>query len=62
MASTAANSTWQPRPSGSTCSRRTSKNGQFRPLPIGRTFGLDDGRDAYRAVADRVPGQVVISP
>ncbi|MGF6885215.1 hypothetical protein ABIA39_003211 [Nocardia sp. GAS34] len=30
------------------------ENGQFRPLPIGRTFGLDDGRDAYRAVAERV--------
>jgi NADPH:quinone reductase len=36
--------------------------GQFAPLPIARRYGLDQGTQAYQAVADRVPGRVVICP
>ncbi|EPD67237.1 quinone oxidoreductase family protein [Streptomyces sp. HGB0020] len=34
----------------------------FRPLPVTHRFGLDEGRKAYAAVADRVQGRVVIVP
>jgi NADPH:quinone reductase-like Zn-dependent oxidoreductase len=34
----------------------------FRPLPVTHRFGLEDGRKAYSAVADRVQGRVVIVP
>jgi NADPH:quinone reductase-like Zn-dependent oxidoreductase len=36
--------------------------GEFRPLPVAHRFGLDDGQKAYSAVADQVPGRVVIVP
>lgn len=38
------------------------ESGEFRPLPVTRHFGLDDARDAYRAVAEGTPGRVVIRP
>ena len=38
------------------------ESGEFRPLPISDTYSLDDGRQAYQAVADRVAGRVVIRP
>lgn len=38
------------------------ERGEFRPLPVAHRFGLDDGPQAYAAVADRVPGRVVILP
>ncbi|MFJ6217118.1 zinc-binding alcohol dehydrogenase family protein [Streptomyces sp. NPDC092296] len=39
------------------------EHGRFRPLPIARTFDLDHGPDAYRAVAQKkVRGGVVIQP
>ncbi|MEU0948656.1 zinc-binding alcohol dehydrogenase family protein [Streptomyces canus] len=38
------------------------ESGEFRPLPVAHHFGLDDGRKAYTAVADQVPGRVVIVP
>ncbi|GLW07977.1 oxidoreductase [Microtetraspora sp. NBRC 13810] len=39
------------------------ERGEFRPLPIRRTFDLDHGPDAYRAVAEKkVHGRVVIRP
>ncbi len=38
------------------------ESGEFRPLPITATYSLDDGASAYRAVADHVPGRVVIRP
>jgi hypothetical protein len=31
----------------------------FRPLPISRSHGLDEGQDAYAAVADGTPGRIV---
>jgi len=36
------------------------ESGDFRPLPITATYSLDDAASAYRAVADHVPGRVVI--
>lgn len=38
------------------------ESGAFRPLPITRTYGLDDARDAYLAVQKGTPGRVVIRP
>jgi NADPH:quinone reductase-like Zn-dependent oxidoreductase len=38
------------------------ERGEFRPLPVAHRFGLEDGRKAYSAVADQVPGRVVIVP
>lgn len=38
------------------------EHGQFRPLPITHRFGLDEGKQAYAAVADRAAGRVVIIP
>ena len=38
------------------------ESGAFRPLPIAATYSLDDAPTAYRAVADRVAGRVVIRP
>ncbi|WP_424754362.1 quinone oxidoreductase family protein [Mycobacterium sp.] len=38
------------------------ESGEFRPLPIGATYSLDDAAAAYRAVADRTAGRVVIRP
>jgi NADPH:quinone reductase len=38
------------------------ESGQFAPLPIARRYGLDQGRQAYQAVADRGSGRVVICP
>jgi NADPH2:quinone reductase len=38
------------------------ESGDFRPLPISRRYDLEDGRAAYRAVADRAPGRIVIRP
>ena len=36
------------------------ESGQFHPLPIAGRYALDDGADAYRAVANGVRGRVVI--
>jgi len=36
--------------------------GKFRPLPITDTYSLDQGRQAYQAVADHRAGRVVIHP
>jgi NADPH:quinone reductase-like Zn-dependent oxidoreductase len=38
------------------------ETGEFRPLPVARYFDLADAEDAYRAVAQGVPGRVVIRP
>lgn len=38
------------------------ERGEFRPLPITRTFDLEHGPDAYTALADRVRGRIVIRP
>ncbi|MEV6831279.1 zinc-binding alcohol dehydrogenase family protein [Amycolatopsis sp. NPDC051102] len=38
------------------------ERGEFRPLPVAHRFGLEDGPKAYSAVADQVPGRVVIIP
>jgi NADPH:quinone reductase-like Zn-dependent oxidoreductase len=38
------------------------ERGDFRPLPITRRFSLADGCKAYTAVAESVPGRVVITP
>jgi NADPH2:quinone reductase len=38
------------------------ESGQFRPLPIARRYSLEEGRDAYLAVAHRTRGRVVICP
>ena len=35
---------------------------EFRPLPIAHTFNLEHGPHAYGAVAERVPGRVVLHP
>ena len=36
------------------------ESGQFHPLPVAGRYALDDGADAYRAVANGVRGRVVI--
>ena len=38
------------------------ESGQFRPLPIAKTYSLDDAAAAYQAVADHTVGRVVIRP
>ncbi|MFI9273270.1 zinc-binding alcohol dehydrogenase family protein [Kitasatospora sp. NPDC052896] len=38
------------------------ESGQFRPLPVVDRYGLENGVDAYRAVANRTRGRVVICP
>ena len=38
------------------------ESGQFRPLPIAHHYSLDNGADAYLAVANGVRGRVVIRP
>jgi NADPH:quinone reductase-like Zn-dependent oxidoreductase len=38
------------------------ESGAFRPLPISQSYGLDDGRDAYAAVAAGAAGRIVIHP
>lgn len=38
------------------------ESGEFRPLPIAKTYSLDDAVAAYRAVADHTVGRVVIRP
>lgn len=38
------------------------ESGAFRPLPISRCYPLEDGPAAYQAVAEHVPGRVVIRP
>ncbi|HEX3826557.1 MAG TPA: zinc-binding alcohol dehydrogenase family protein [Sporichthyaceae bacterium] len=37
-------------------------SGRFRPLPIARTYRLEDAGSAYQAVADGIRGRVVICP
>jgi NADPH:quinone reductase len=37
-------------------------SGQFRPLPVARRYSLEDGKDAYLAVENKVRGRVVICP
>jgi len=38
------------------------ESGEFRPLPVAARYPLDEGGAAYRAVADRIAGRVVINP
>jgi NADPH:quinone reductase-like Zn-dependent oxidoreductase len=38
------------------------ESGAFRPLPISRSYGLDEGQDAYAAVAAGTRGRIVICP
>ncbi|HEY3467194.1 quinone oxidoreductase family protein [Amycolatopsis sp.] len=38
------------------------ERGEFRPLPVAHRFALEEGRDAYAAVAAQVPGRVVLTP
>jgi NADPH:quinone reductase len=38
------------------------ESGDFRPLPITAIYSLDEGRQAYQAVADHKAGRVVIHP
>lgn len=38
------------------------ESGAFRPLPINRSYGLDEGQDAYAAVAGGTRGRIVIHP
>nr|WP_325502568.1 zinc-binding alcohol dehydrogenase family protein [Mycobacterium sp.] len=38
------------------------ESGEFRPLPVTATYSLDEGRQAYQAVADHMAGRVVINP
>jgi NADPH:quinone reductase len=38
------------------------ESGEFRPLPIAKTYPLDDAAAAYQAVADHTLGRVVIRP
>ena len=35
------------------------ESGAFRPLPISRSYGLDESRDAYLAVAGGARGRIV---
>jgi NADPH:quinone reductase len=50
------------------CARRLEtmgpyfESGDFRPLPVTASYPLDDGREAYQAVADHKVGRVVIHP
>ncbi|MGW5093789.1 hypothetical protein ACWEQ1_12135 [Streptomyces nodosus] len=38
------------------------ESGRFRPPAVGRRHDLDNGKDAYLAVANRARGRVVICP
>jgi NADPH:quinone reductase len=38
------------------------ESGEFRPLPVTATYSLDEGRQAYQAVADHLAGRAVIHP
>ena len=38
------------------------ESGEFRPLPVAKTYPLDDAATAYQAVADHTIGRVVIRP
>ncbi|HEX4788434.1 MAG TPA: zinc-binding alcohol dehydrogenase family protein [Actinospica sp.] len=38
------------------------ERGEFRPLEVTHRFGLDEGHKAYAAMAEQVPGRVVIVP
>lgn len=38
------------------------ESGEFRPLPITALYSLDQGRQAYQAVAEHISGRVVIDP
>jgi NADPH2:quinone reductase len=38
------------------------ESGAFRPLPVTASYSLEEGAAAYKAVADRIPGRVVIRP
>ena len=38
------------------------ESGAFRTLPITASYSLEDGAAAYKAVADHIPGRVVIRP
>ncbi|MDT5127707.1 MAG: NADPH:quinone reductase, partial [Mycobacterium sp.] len=38
------------------------ESGAFRPLPISRSYGLDESQDAYQAVAGGTHGRIVIHP
>jgi NADPH:quinone reductase-like Zn-dependent oxidoreductase len=38
------------------------ESGAFRPLPVHQSYGLDEGRDAYAAVAAGAAGRIVIRP
>lgn len=38
------------------------ESGAFRPLPIARTYGLDEAPLAYQAVASGTPGRIVVHP
>ena len=38
------------------------ESGEFSPLPITATYPLSEGSAAYKAVADRTAGRVVIQP
>jgi NADPH:quinone reductase-like Zn-dependent oxidoreductase len=38
------------------------ESGAFRPLPISRSYGLDESQDAYAAVAAGTAGRIVIRP
>ncbi|MFJ9033283.1 zinc-binding alcohol dehydrogenase family protein [Streptomyces sp. NPDC102274] len=37
-------------------------SGQFRPLPVADRYSLENGKDAYRAVENRIRGKMVICP
>jgi NADPH:quinone reductase len=41
---------------------RYFESGEFQPLPIANTYSLEEGRQAYQAVADHITGRVVIKP
>ena len=38
------------------------ESGEFRPLPVTASYPLIEGALAYQAVADHIPGRVVIHP
>jgi hypothetical protein len=38
------------------------ESGSLRPLPISRSYGLDEGQVAYAAVAGGTAGRIVIRP